>query len=56
MIKDFIIKNWLMIIIVILAIFVGYGSVFYLGKNNPIELEVEKIIEIETGAKIDLTP
>lgn len=44
------------IIIVFACVLIGYGSVVFLGKNNPIELEVEKVIEVETGLKIDLTP
>jgi len=34
----------------------AYGSVLVLGKNNPVELDIEKVIEVETGLKVDLTP
>ena len=44
------------VFLIILGIIIGYGSVIFLGKNNPIELEVEKFIEVETGCHIDLTP
>lgn len=55
-IQDFWAKyNWI-IIIVIICVVVGYISVIFLGKNNPIELEIEKVIEIETGLHVDLTP
>lgn len=47
--------NWI-IIVVVICIIVGYASVAFLGKNNPIELEVEKVIEVETGVRVDLTP
>lgn len=45
-------------LILLTAIFVmiGYLSVLFLGKNNIIEVEVEKVIEMQTGLKIDLTP
>lgn len=56
MIKDFLAKNWKIIVILMVGILVAYGSVAFLGKNNPIELEIEKVIEVETGVKIDLTP
>ena len=44
------------IIIVAACVVVGYLSVLVLGKNNPIELEIEKVIEIETGLNVNLTP
>lgn len=44
------------ILIVAACVAVGYASVLFMGKNNPIELEVEKVIEIETGIHVDLTP
>lgn len=44
------------IIIVVSSIIIAYSSVYFLGKNNPIELEVENFIEQETGYHIDLTP
>jgi hypothetical protein len=47
--------KWI-IVIVVACIAVGYLSVLILGKNNPIELEVEKVIEAETGLHLNLTP
>lgn len=55
-VKNFLLKNWIIIIILISCIGVGYTSVVFLGKNNPIEQDIEKVIEVETGVKIDLTP
>jgi len=55
-IQDFWAKYRSIIIIVIALVLVGYSSVMFLGKDNPIEEEVEKVIEIETGVKVDLTP
>jgi len=46
---------WLIVLVLILVI-VGYGSVLFLGKDNKIELEIEAVIEAETGVKVDLTP
>lgn len=54
--KDFLSNNWKVIVIIFAAVIAGYVSVIFLGKDNPIELDVEKIIEMETGVKIDLTP
>jgi hypothetical protein len=34
---------------------IGFISKYYLGKDNPVEEECEKIIEDETGKKIDLS-
>jgi hypothetical protein len=47
--------KWI-IIILFFSLLVGYSSVIFLGKNNPIELEIEKVIEVETGVHVDLTP
>lgn len=55
-IKEILSKNWIMIIILISCILIGYVSMIFLGKDNQVEQEVEKIIEIETGIRIDLTP
>lgn len=44
------------IIIVASCVAIGYLSVLFLGKNNPVELEIEKVIEAETGVHVDLTP
>lgn len=55
-IQDFWAKYNFVIIITIALVLVGYISVLMLGKDNAIEQEVEKVIEIETGVKVDLTP
>lgn len=55
-VKEFISKNWVLIIILMTSILVAYISMIFLGKDNIIEQEAEKIIEIESGLKIDLTP
>ena len=55
-ISEFLSKNGLIIIIVISCVIIGYASVAFMGRNNPIEVEIEKVIEAETGIKIDLTP
>ena len=54
--NDFIAENSWKIGILFAAILVAYISVCYFGKDNPIEQEAEKIIELETGITIDLTP
>lgn len=43
-------------IVVGLAIVVGVVSQFFMGPDNPIEEIAEKIIESETGEKVDLSP
>lgn len=53
---EFLGKHKWKIAIVVLAIVAAYVSVFFLGKDNIIEEEVEKVIEAETGIKVDLTP
>jgi hypothetical protein len=42
--------------ILILAIIIGIGSVFFYGDDNAIEEISEEIIKTETGIAIDLTP
>lgn len=54
--KQLLSKNWIIITFLFAAILGAYCSVFFLGKNNPIEIEIEKLIDVETGVKIDLTP
>lgn len=53
---DFLKKNWELVTILMISISVAYASVVFLGRDNPIEEEAEKVIEAETGLKIDLTP
>lgn len=48
-------KNQLYFFIIFIIIAV-YLSVFLFGKNNLFEKEVEKVIDKETGMKIDFTP
>ena len=55
-IKGFWSKYRSMIIISFLLILIGYGSAAILGKNNPIEKEVEKVLDAETGLDIKLMP
>ena len=55
-IREFFVKNAWVIIILIIAICVAYVSVIFLGSDNQVEVAVEKIIETETGLRIDLTP
>lgn len=45
-----------LILLTVIFVMIGYLSVLFLGKNNLIEVEIEKVIEMETGLKIDLTP
>jgi hypothetical protein len=42
--------------VIILAIIIGIGSVYFYGEDNPIEEKAEQVIENETGIDIDLTP
>lgn len=42
--------------IVLVAGAVGLISAKFLGNDNPIEQEAEKIIKDETGIEVDLTP
>lgn len=55
-IREFFVKNAWIIIILIISICVCYVSVIFLGSDNQVEVAVEKIIETETGIRIDLTP
>lgn len=43
-----------LVIIVVLAVIIGIGSTYFLGKNNPIEVIAEDVITKETGFNIDL--
>lgn len=54
--RDFMTTNKWAIIITITSIAIGLGSIIFLGKDNVVEQEVEKIIEAETGINLDLTP
>ncbi len=41
---------------VALMLVIGYVSVIFLGKDNPVEEISEAVIQAETGKSIDLTP
>ncbi len=47
--------NLIILFMIVLIIF-GFISIIFLGNDNPIEQRVEKIIETETGVKLDLSP
>lgn len=44
------------IVITIVCLIIAYASVAFLGKDNIVEQEIEKVIQIETGISLDLTP
>jgi hypothetical protein len=48
-------KNKWALLITTIAIVIGFGSIYFLGKYNPIEQEAEKIVEAETGMVVDLS-
>lgn len=54
--KNFWFKNWHIILIITSCIVIGYASVTLWGPDNPIEQDVEKVIEAQTGISVDLTP
>lgn len=39
-----------------LAVIIGIISIYFFGKDNPVEEACEDIIKKETGADIDLSP
>lgn len=41
---------------ILVLVIIAYLSLIFLPRDNPIEQEAEKIIEQETGIKLDLTP
>lgn len=43
-------------LVLILAVIIGIGSVYLLGNENPVEEIAEKVIEEEIGIDVDLTP
>lgn len=55
-IRGFFVRNWVLIIIIATAVISGYASVVFLGNDNVVEENVEKIIEAQTGVKVELTP
>jgi len=44
------------ILVTIIVALIGISSVFFFGKDNPVEEIAEEIIKEETGLDIDLTP
>lgn len=44
------------VVIALVAGGIGFASYYWLGADNPVEEECEKIIKDETGAVIDLSP
>lgn len=48
-------RKWVVLICVI-AMVIAYLSLVFLPKDNIIEQEAEKLIELETGVNVDLTP
>jgi len=43
-------------LVLILAVIIGIGSVYLLGDKNPVEAIADKVIEEEIGIDVDLTP
>lgn len=55
-IKNFLNKNFFVICILIVCVIVAYVSIAMLGRDNPIEQDIEKLVEVETGIHVDFTP
>ena len=53
---DFFKAHWKKAAIFISATAIGLGSMKFLGKDNFIEQQAEKMIEKQTGLEIDLSP
>jgi hypothetical protein len=49
-------ENIIKMLVLILAVIIGIGSVYLLGDKNPVEEIAEKVIEEEIGIDVDLTP
>ena len=47
---------WIGIAIAAVAAVVGVGSYYWLGADNAVEQECEKVIKDETGMVVDLSP
>lgn len=54
-IKGFLYKRWLIILIVISCLLIGYISVLLLWRHDVVEEGVEKVIASEIGMRLDLT-
>lgn len=50
------IKLVVIVITVCLLLIIGVASSKWLGNDNPIEQQIEDIIEKETGVEVDLSP
>ncbi len=46
----------IVLVIIISAITIGIGSIYFLGGDNIVEQAAEEIIFLETGKRIDLSP
>lgn len=42
-------------VIVLVSCVIAVGSIFFLGKNNPVEKIAEQVIKIETGKDVNLS-
>ena len=47
---------WIGIAIAAVAAVMGIGSYYFLGADNAVEQECEKVIKDETGMDVDLSP
>ena len=47
---------WIGVAIAAVAAIVGVGSYYWMGADNPVEEECEKVIKDETGMVVDLSP
>ena len=51
------IKNpWIMLIILVVALAIGFISIKFLGSDNVVEEAAEEVIKAETGVDLDLSP
>lgn len=53
--EDIIKPNGTMFFLTFMALLIGILSILFLPADNPIEQAAEKVIENQTGVKIDLT-
>lgn len=49
-------QNWAIALIITMCVGTALFSLLYLPKDNPIEQAAEKVIEEETGVKLDFSP
>lgn len=47
---------WIAMAIATVAAIVGVGSYYWMGPDNAVEEECEKVIKDETGLDVDLSP